>query len=339
MDTRIPVLNGRENVKLAYWKELGDGRLRYEIDHEDYNEDGEAEPWQWHYMEERVPVEKFVDLLGEGSILPFELIRKYHSDKELAEIVNRAGRTYCTADGRTCVYAHDYVAWVEEKEKKMANPKEGSGRIPRGNYLLHPNGETVITWDMVRRYHPGGEVKDFVKHMFGQTVCFMPDGKTEAIYVRDYEMWLGTLKYQPTKPRREDMIGTSPYRTQGRKLTAKEEIEQSQFEFYLTGSRFFETSTLHSDWDYFCEDGFDVRMWLERNGFNKEFGAYYNDQNTMAVYQRDNVHVQCVKDVNMKMKIQSEMFDNNMGILLTNKTRSRKLWQFAYDLLGVKKEK
>jgi len=81
-------------------------------------------------------------------------------------------------------------------------------------------------------------------------------------------------------------------------------LEASQFEFYLTGSRFFGKEQSHSsDFDFFVQDSPEVRTWLTKQGF-KACLSYQEDQLIDIVYQnyKDGiwVDVQCINDIEVK---------------------------------------
>ncbi len=94
-------------------------------------------------------------------------------------------------------------------------------------------------------------------------------------------------------------------------------LQNSSFNFYLTGSRFFGTASLHSDIDFFTEDCKDVETFLIDLGFTVERFSLYNgnltDINTAKIYRNKDiaVDVQLVKHVEIKKEVQDHMLDTN----------------------------
>ena len=44
-------------------------------------------------------------------------------------------------------------------------------------------------------------------------------------------------------------------------------LKASKFEFHLTGSRFFNSATKESDYDFFTKNCPEIKKWLEDEGF------------------------------------------------------------------------
>lgn len=85
----------------------------------------------------------------------------------------------------------------------------------------------------------------------------------------------------------------------------KEFFDTEEFEFFLTGSRYFGTSTPGSDWDFFVEDTPDVIAFLEGIGFELQTDKEYShDRVTVNTYRLQNVEVQLVSDVGLKKRAQ-----------------------------------
>lgn len=86
------------------------------------------------------------------------------------------------------------------------------------------------------------------------------------------------------------------------------EMRNSRYQFALTGSRYHNTTTPSSDWDFFVQDSDNVRKFLNDLGFVPESVTYsrYKDSFTDAVYVLHNkdhskrIHVQLVKDFDAK---------------------------------------
>ena len=86
-------------------------------------------------------------------------------------------------------------------------------------------------------------------------------------------------------------------------LSVRDAMAHSQISFYLTGSRFFGNAKSHSDWDYFTEDNYSTKEFLESLGFDlQHISRYTNDKTIIDVYHHagENIHVQFVKDVWVK---------------------------------------
>lgn len=110
-------------------------------------------------------------------------------------------------------------------------------------------------------------------------------------------------------------------------------LSESQFRFYLTGSRYFGSTTSTSDWDFFVADTPEVTNWLTNNGFSLVEGAYNNDPNITTVYAKDDYHIQLVADVKNKLYSQIAIaeFLSSAG-LKPNKALLKALWAFASKL-------
>lgn len=96
-------------------------------------------------------------------------------------------------------------------------------------------------------------------------------------------------------------------------------------EFYLTGSRYFGTHGLGSDWDFFVEDSLGVRQFLVSLGFefvtNKDYG---DDRMTVATYCYENVDVQLVNDRYIKEKAQLLLKRNSL--ISHDKITNKVIW-------------
>lgn len=85
-------------------------------------------------------------------------------------------------------------------------------------------------------------------------------------------------------------------------FSVRDAMAHSDIAFYLTGSQFFGNSRANSDWDYFTEDNYNTKQFLENLGFVVDSVSYNNDTSVVLVmYHRgENIHVQFVKDVWVK---------------------------------------
>ncbi len=82
----------------------------------------------------------------------------------------------------------------------------------------------------------------------------------------------------------------------------------SHFLWYSCGSRFFGDAEPGSDFDFFTEDGQEVRSWLQANGglFKERKLDKHHDVNTVAIYgvRGKEIHVILVKSVEARVKAQ-----------------------------------
>lgn len=121
------------------------------------------------------------------------------------------------------------------------------------------------------------------------------------------------------------------------KLSTLELMEKSEFNFHLTGSRFFGTATEKSDYDFFIEDSEAVRTQLIKWRFYIEStGITYADTQTIRIYKHpDNIHIQLVRNVPLKEKAQSILKDfyrkgNNYRM---TKPQLRRIWDLVFDII------
>jgi|SRR6185369_13198980 len=102
---------------------------------------------------------------------------------------------------------------------------------------------------------------------------------------------------------------------------------------YLTGSRFFQTHRPDSDFDYFAEDGEEIRTLLNADGFTQTQAQMSPFANTVAVFEKGKIHIQLVQDLKLKVRVQETIRFCGFGELCKDKTFARRLWGFAYVLL------
>lgn len=114
----------------------------------------------------------------------------------------------------------------------------------------------------------------------------------------------------------------------------------SEFEFYLTGSRFFGTQTEDSDWDFFVGYSKEVVAFLIENNFRIVNDSEYEDSNTVAVYRYMDkfnrpsmcVDVQVVLNPAMKEDIQNKIKPVIRNSAIKDKEAMRLMWNVAYRL-------
>lgn len=103
------------------------------------------------------------------------------------------------------------------------------------------------------------------------------------------------------------------------------QLEDSPFDFYLTGSRFFQNPNHDSDWDFFVQDSKEVHQWLLKRGFRTLSHAYvYRDKQTLHVFRFRHyplIDVQCVHDVRIKriaqeiIRVHPESVHKSVGVI------------------------
>jgi len=123
-------------------------------------------------------------------------------------------------------------------------------------------------------------------------------------------------------------------------------LEDSEWGFYLTGSRFFGNSKINSDWDLFVEvpkdkeNALEFFQFLYKNNF-RVVSNYLQDsdhpdriQELVMVYcnEKDNIHIQIVEDSGKKAKVQEWIKDHCKEFHLLPKKKHYIIWRFAYRL-------
>jgi hypothetical protein len=106
-------------------------------------------------------------------------------------------------------------------------------------------------------------------------------------------------------------------------------LQQSNFNFYLTGSRFFETAKAESDYDFFVEASREVRRFLQSLGFFMDWSADYLEE---VWAHSSHIHVQLVGDAEDKLAAQELIQENFHSLLYSlGKEQKKLLWQGALD--------
>lgn len=112
----------------------------------------------------------------------------------------------------------------------------------------------------------------------------------------------------------------------------REFFKTDKFKFYLTGSRYFGSSGLLSDWDFFVEHTDEVKVFLTDLGFenicNKD---YLFDRTTVYTYRYQNVDVQLVTNIQVKKKAQ--LLIKHHGLIGANKEINKMVW--AAIIIGL----
>lgn len=126
-------------------------------------------------------------------------------------------------------------------------------------------------------------------------------------------------------------------------------VQSSPCQFHLTGSRFFNTATALSDWDFFTTDdkmvrsslvlwGFKIHSMPQRGAIRKtaivdKQDYSYIDTNCITVYRHHEakIDIQIVKDVNLKVDAQNMLLPLYPFIIKDIPKHGRwKLWHAAY---------
>lgn len=113
------------------------------------------------------------------------------------------------------------------------------------------------------------------------------------------------------------------------------------FEFILTGSRFFGYNTEKSDWDFFTQappDPVNLITFLTELGFQSIYRTGYKDREITVVYRHptERIDIQVVKDAALKNKIQERLLTLAGIILMRNipKDVQSTLWDMMYALMS-----
>lgn len=105
-----------------------------------------------------------------------------------------------------------------------------------------------------------------------------------------------------------------------------DEMSKSQHVFHLTGSRYFRYPTKQSDWDFFVEDHQKLCGELQEMGFEIMMGGY-DDPVTVEIWRHpDNIHIQVVTDVEVKLTAQQIIRDNFLIHEGMSKEMQRVVW-------------
>lgn len=113
-------------------------------------------------------------------------------------------------------------------------------------------------------------------------------------------------------------------------------LDVSEFDFYLTGSRYFGNVRPKSDWDFFVDDSQKVREFLGSEGFIEQplWRSEYLDQNTSAVFRKNGVDIQLVKDIQMKHVAQEILKKSEATNVMHNKAQHSALWKIVYQCMS-----
>jgi hypothetical protein len=124
-----------------------------------------------------------------------------------------------------------------------------------------------------------------------------------------------------------------------------EALRDSEFEFYLTGSRFFKIHKEYSDWDFFVEENDEIHIYLSNYNFkNVSSETRYKDSETRSVWfhEEADVHVQIVK--NAKLKEDAQILISKLPPLISimakansigDKSYCELIWNQAFDAVRI----
>ena len=124
------------------------------------------------------------------------------------------------------------------------------------------------------------------------------------------------------------------------------ELEFSEFNFYLTGSRFFGGISNTSDWDFVTENNDKIENYLVSIGFKENVNLNYLDPMTEKVYTKyfcgcENNHAsECLKidiqicnDIFTKIKIRDILKNNFTDGIPGDKYDKSRIWGLVYNLI------
>jgi hypothetical protein len=117
-------------------------------------------------------------------------------------------------------------------------------------------------------------------------------------------------------------------------------LQDSTFNFQLTGSRYFNTANENSDYDFFVQYSYEVRNFLAGNSFDEKWHDYGDDPEIEVVFQHRYVpvHIQLVKNFDRKMKVQSALFISGASNHLKDKLLAKFIWNLGFHLVPVKEK-
>lgn len=107
-------------------------------------------------------------------------------------------------------------------------------------------------------------------------------------------------------------------------------LEESNFQFHLTGSRAFGSATKDSDWDFFAQYSDDCVEFLTNHMFETELWRNY--KTPVMVLVRGDIHIQLVSSFSEKLKAQNYLLGNNQLLAIIqkrDKDTNKLLWDYA----------
>jgi len=117
-----------------------------------------------------------------------------------------------------------------------------------------------------------------------------------------------------------------------------ERLNNSKFDFFLTGSRFFGWCKVTSDWDFFVVNSETIEQYLKNTDFKVEDTSMYTDTQTVKVFRHQflPIHIQIVDNAILKADVQDVMKTilnqyPKMLSLLNSKSTRHDFWDFCFD--------
>jgi predicted nucleotidyltransferase len=105
-------------------------------------------------------------------------------------------------------------------------------------------------------------------------------------------------------------------------------MEQSESQFYLTGSRYFGGEDERSDWDFFAGYSKELEQELLKARFEVH-AAYKTHTDVNVVFKKANIHIQLVGNIEEKKKIQ-EMIRSTVFMSSLTHPERKMIWHLAY---------
>lgn len=116
------------------------------------------------------------------------------------------------------------------------------------------------------------------------------------------------------------------------------QLQESEWEFYLTGSRFFKNNGEESDWDFFAELSDAKIDFLKSLGFKlglpgSRYDHYIDQEIVMVMRHSCGIDVQLVQNANVKNAAQDLIWIMNLSssICKTDKALRNRTWKRAYQ--------
>src|SRR5690606_2474031 len=110
------------------------------------------------------------------------------------------------------------------------------------------------------------------------------------------------------------------------------QMNRSEFDFYLTGSRFFGGAQADSDWDFFAEYSNEIVSFLLNIGFRYKPTNNYFDRQTIEVLEFGReIDVQLVNNATIKNTAQ-EIMRATKWYTITDVNLRRVIWNELYKL-------
>lgn len=105
-------------------------------------------------------------------------------------------------------------------------------------------------------------------------------------------------------------------------------MEQSKYQFYLTGSQYFGGANENSDWDFFAQYSVELEQELVKEEFERH-SAYKSHIDVSVVYKKSSVHIQLIGDIGEKRRIQ-EIIKSQVPMAALNHNQRKMMWHLAY---------